>query len=567
MDAFLTKIGKALAKSAIKAADALESAAADYRNRLRHTPDGLYLEGSVLVGIDPGLVKVKVPHEVNEIAENAFNQGTELEEITFMADLQRIGARAFCSMPKLRYVSFEGAVYEIGDDAFRGCESLETVEFCDGMYEMGSRVFQDCTALKEIRLADDLLTMGKAVFSGCYQLEHVHLPKALKIIPSETFEDCALLETIDWPIVRRNDGHDYPIVAPFAFRGCLADDYWERFELKDGVMRRSFVEALENDPVGLFDMMIPGETQWIDWVPQRIVHGILNLAWESSALNTQQLAFKMQVYQFCLGLVNLLVIRENNDNRAERLVVLYKLKLLLLRCPDLTVSFVRHVLPHAIQTTLLTIDGNGKSRRAMDRAVSLLFEPYYDEYIEVQKYKQSVGEDELDSDDEENTSHEYWKSYSAQPIYHLLGIGPDIPFRYDPTRYRDLITIPEDFIDYYVFSRAMESLSAQRFGVALKCDRDLDQAPQAEWFSVWAKIIDEWDNDFALVILKPSVAAPHFYAHSYYQKRLEPILRTDLILMFVAILHRAQIEAIRSLLAPYRMEDMLQVYSYALEII
>ena len=271
----------------------------------------------------------------------------------------------------------------------------------------------------------------------------------------------------------------------------------------------------------------------------------------------------MQVYQFCLGLVNLLVIRENDDNRAERLVVLHQIQMLLLRAPDLTVAFVRHVLPHAVWATLCAIGGNGQNRRAMDDQVAQLFDPYRDEYIQVLSYKMAMG-----TDDDDDAACDDEGDIGAQvPIYGVLGIGPDIPFRYDTTRYMDLTALPENSDNYYIFARAIESLCAHRFGTALKCDRDLGTASQSEWFSAWAKVIDQWDNDFALVILKPSVAVPQFRTDSPYAKRLRPILSLNLDWMFTAILHRAQIDAIRDLLAPYRMEEMIQVYSYALEMI
>ena len=522
-------------------------------------PCGVIIEGTVLIGIDASVTSIVIGPEVDEIAEDALCQAMALEDIIFKGRLCRVGARAFLGLPRLRTVRFEGDIRQIDDDAMRGCELLEHVEFGGSLTQIGDRVFQDCVALENMVFPDHTEIMGKGMFSGCESLEHVHLPRALKVIPVDTFANCILLESIDWPEECCVEGVNYPIAAPFAFRGCLADDYQEIFELDNGVMQRALVDTSRNDPTGLFNMMFPGEMPWIDLVPQRMVNAILNHAWESSS-NSRQHDIKMQVFQICLGLVSMLVVREKGDTRAERLAVLHQLMQLFMRIPKGDADDVRSVLPYAISTALHTIGGNGKSRRAMDDVVAQLFEPYREEYAEVQQYRQTVG-------DVQRCEQEAVEETDASPIFKALGIGPDIPFRYDTTRTFDVFAMPADFDDYYLFARAMESLAEHRLDTQLKCNQDLSRLPQSEWYSEWTKIIHVYDANYALAVFEPTAAMSHDCADLVDMQAVCVLGGHSVNTKFVAILHLDQVDAIRKLLVPFNLEDIFQVYTYSLELV
>ena len=612
MNSFLNSLGKTIANILVKAASAMDTSdnqntehdakaerapytrqdhsqqtkpSASHKANHKSAVDGLYIEENALIGIDPGLKKIIVGPQIVEIGENAFNQGTELEHVVIKGALRRVCTRAFCGLPKLKSVQFEDSVYRIDDEVFAGCTALETVKFLEGMYQLGNNVFRNCTSIKEILLADDLLTMGKAVFSGCRSLRHVHLSRALQCIPSETFEDCNSLETIDWPVERRIDGHDYPKLEPYAFRNCLCDDNWECFELNNGIMKRTLVPANQKDTVGVFDMMRPGPVAWIDRIPQRIVNRVLNHAWESSGLNAEQFNFKMEIYRVCMALINLTIIRENDDNRAERLVALRYIQLLLLKVPQLTSAFIRHVLPYAIAITFACTGCSGEGRRSHDNTLAELYNFYLYERFQTLHARTSQHNPIIENTDDVTPAHippkdtdisnleeecmfgDEMENHWADPFFNLLGIGPGIPFRYDPTRYEDVLTIPEDDNRYYLFARSISSLCEHRFGITFKCPQDLSHHPQVEWFYAWSKIITDWDDAFALAVFKPSAVLSPLYPGSVYEKRLKPITTYDIHHLSITILHKSQIEAIMGLLSPYQLDDMIQVYSYALEII
>ena len=83
-------------------------------------------------------VRTVVVHKnVTEIADNAFRDWTNLEEVVFEPNsrLERIGDHAFAGTA-LREFTAPGSLKVIGSGAFMNCKSLKAVRLNEGLEEI-----------------------------------------------------------------------------------------------------------------------------------------------------------------------------------------------------------------------------------------------------------------------------------------------------------------------------------------------------------------------------------------------------------------------------------------------
>ena len=238
-----------------------------------------------------GLKEVLLPESLCEIQYGNFCDADALEKITLPANLAFLGPRCFHSCDVLKEVTFTGPVPVISDECFarmpkdaviRVPEDLideyravlpedvnvessgvkaaepEIVLPADDEFDfeaaegtlygyygsapriiipetiggvpvtaIGERAFRYSEYLVEVQLPEGLTEIGEQAFRGAKRLAVLAWPESLTTIGEKAFMYALAPETIDWPVERRIDGHDFPQVAPYAFRNCLSDENWE----------------------------------------------------------------------------------------------------------------------------------------------------------------------------------------------------------------------------------------------------------------------------------------------------------------------------------------------------
>ena len=91
-----------------------------------------------------------LPDDVRTIADGAFHQAVELEEVTFSASLTSIGEGAFVGCRSLVRAVLPAALESIGEDAFSGCTSLKEVTISASVESIGVNAFNGCTSLTSV---------------------------------------------------------------------------------------------------------------------------------------------------------------------------------------------------------------------------------------------------------------------------------------------------------------------------------------------------------------------------------------------------------------------------------
>ena len=140
------------------------------------------------------LTSIEIPASVQTIGEAAFEACVKLATVKFDKEsrLETIDSRSFYSCP-ITTIDIPASVEIIGAAAFSGCTRLASVKFesnsqlkaIAGGYNPSDGAFYGCTSLTSIEIPASVQTIGKAAFQECTKLATVK------------FEAGSLLETLE----------------------------------------------------------------------------------------------------------------------------------------------------------------------------------------------------------------------------------------------------------------------------------------------------------------------------------------------------------------------------------
>ena len=188
------------------------------------------------------IISISIAERTTEINQYAFNNCSNLTEITLPSSLTSIGNYAFYNCRSLETVTFaEGSQLEsISDSAFSNCSALQSIELPSSVTSIGDDAFSYCSELTEITLPASLKSIGDSAFSQCTSLAKVTFAEGsnLKSISGHAFAWCeslqnviipqdSLLETIDeWAFYECQNLTSFTIpsgvteIGDDAFNGC-----------------------------------------------------------------------------------------------------------------------------------------------------------------------------------------------------------------------------------------------------------------------------------------------------------------------------------------------------------
>ena len=153
---------------------------------------------------------------VVDIEDRAFENSTNLVNITIPNSVKNIGGGAFASCTSIKNVIIPDGVENIGKGAFRHCTSLESVSIPNSVVSLGNSdekwvgiggfggggpilgVFGDCTNLTSVTLPSNLTTITVGLFSYCSELKEITIPDKVTSIDNWAFSCCSL-ESITLP--------------------------------------------------------------------------------------------------------------------------------------------------------------------------------------------------------------------------------------------------------------------------------------------------------------------------------------------------------------------------------
>ena len=146
------------------------------------------------------LTEITLPSSLISIGSWAFQNCTSLATVTFAegSQLESIGRLAFYDCSALQSIEIPESVTSIGERAFYNCRSLETVTFAEGsqLESIGDDAFSYCSELTEITLPSSLTSIGNSAFNACSNITEITLPASLISIGIWAFSSCSNLATV-----------------------------------------------------------------------------------------------------------------------------------------------------------------------------------------------------------------------------------------------------------------------------------------------------------------------------------------------------------------------------------
>lgn len=87
----------------------------------------------------------------------------------------------------------------IADNAFENCSNLKTVSISDSVNQIGIYAFHNCGSLISVSLPNNLDGIPVSCFEGCSSLKSIMLPDGIWYISSDAFDNCSSLNTLYLP--------------------------------------------------------------------------------------------------------------------------------------------------------------------------------------------------------------------------------------------------------------------------------------------------------------------------------------------------------------------------------
>jgi hypothetical protein len=158
------------------------------------------------------LTSVTIPESVTSIAEDSFNNCTNLNAISVSPGNSTYSSSAdgvlfnkdrttliLCPGGKRGSYSIPNGVAVIGNQAFTYCTGLTNVTIPYGVTSIGIYAFSGCWSLNSARMPDSVTSIGRQAFGGCGKMISVTIPKGVTTIPDTTFVSCTSLTRVTIP--------------------------------------------------------------------------------------------------------------------------------------------------------------------------------------------------------------------------------------------------------------------------------------------------------------------------------------------------------------------------------
>ena len=226
-------------------------------------------ESFKLNGIE--LTEVIIPEDISEIKDFAFNKCANIEKITILGEISKVGAyalhetawynnqadgeiyldkvlyeykgtmpegtnvivkegtkiiswNAFSRCTGMTSISFPNSLVLIEDDAFTGCSGLTNITFPESLVAIGEFAFSRCSGLEELIIPQNLNNIGYCAFKGCSELKRISVDE--NNLNYDSRNNCnALIETSTNTLLQGCNNTIIPqgisVIGHGAFSHCL----------------------------------------------------------------------------------------------------------------------------------------------------------------------------------------------------------------------------------------------------------------------------------------------------------------------------------------------------------
>ncbi|MBR4213898.1 MAG: leucine-rich repeat domain-containing protein [Bacteroidales bacterium] len=152
-------------------------------------------------------------YTITSIADNAFEQQTQLKEVTILADITSIGDYAFSGCTELENISLPNSLISIGNGAFYECKTIEHISLPANLTEIGESAFENCEKLKSLTIPQGVIHLRKNVMKQCESLTSITFSPYTETIGEAAMRQCFLLTQLVLPTTVTSIGKE-------AFWGC-----------------------------------------------------------------------------------------------------------------------------------------------------------------------------------------------------------------------------------------------------------------------------------------------------------------------------------------------------------
>jgi hypothetical protein len=162
-----------------------------------------------------GLLNIIYPKGLNKIGNGVFSKCEKLKSVIVEEGVINLGNNTFYWCINLTNVILPNSLKSLGYGNFSACKGLKYIKLPNSITKIGSNNFSGCSNLENVILPDSLKKLRYNTFSGCNSLKDIILPNSLESIESSNFSDCKSLEKIIIPLNVQN-------IGDYAFYNCKA---------------------------------------------------------------------------------------------------------------------------------------------------------------------------------------------------------------------------------------------------------------------------------------------------------------------------------------------------------
>ena len=142
--------------------------------------------------------ELTIDDSVVTIGDRAF-YSTNLESVTFGANVKTLGNEAFEGCTYLMDVTLNEGLESIGNDAFEGCDNIRSLAIPNSVKTLGNYAFSSCDLLSSITLGSGITSIGEGCFRYCIALSSIVVPAGVKELQNNCFNSCNKLKNVTLP--------------------------------------------------------------------------------------------------------------------------------------------------------------------------------------------------------------------------------------------------------------------------------------------------------------------------------------------------------------------------------
>ncbi len=197
------------------------------------------------------------------ISNHLIKVRDKLKEYTIKDETITVADNAFENCSELTFITVPNSVMSIGDFAFDGCTGLADITIPDSVASIGDCAFRGCTGLTSIEIPYSVTSIGYGASYGCVNLESITVDRGNKVYHSDG--NC-IINTAEKELIAGCKNSivttDNSVVSidEFAFYGCTGLTDITIPDSVTSIGEMSFYEC-----TGLTSITIPDSVASIGW--------------------------------------------------------------------------------------------------------------------------------------------------------------------------------------------------------------------------------------------------------------------------------------------------------------